>query len=69
MSARIKFSINQGTSGQKNNDNIILIGFRGAGKTKVAEKIGINLNRRVVHIDKEIENKRGPIENIVKDGG
>lgn len=53
----------------KNFRNIILIGYRGAGKTKVSEKLAEKLNRNLISIDSEIEKKTGPITNFINEQG
>ena len=39
------------------NKNIVLMGYRGTGKTVVAEELGKKLNRKIIDTDKEIEKK------------
>jgi len=48
------------------NKNIVLMGYRGTGKTVVAEELGKKLNREIINTDKEIEKKVGPIRDYVK---
>ncbi len=38
-----------------NDRNIVLLGMRGAGKSSIAVKLGIKLNKKVVDTDREIE--------------
>jgi shikimate kinase len=52
------------------NKNIVLIGFMGAGKSSVAQQLGLKLSREVVATDKmitDIENK--PIVDIFSNFG
>ncbi len=50
-------------------DNIILIGYRGSGKSAVARRLGQKLNRAVISTDERIEDKVGPIKEFVKTHG
>jgi len=47
-------------------DNVILIGYRGSGKSSVARHLGQKLNRPVISTDACIEKEVGPIENYIK---
>ena len=49
--------------------NIILIGYRGSGKTSTANALGKLLHRRVIHTDLEIESESGSISALVKNKG
>jgi len=49
--------------------NIILIGYRGAGKTVVGKRLAERLQRRFVDTDDLIESKEGQIIDIVKSCG
>ncbi len=50
--------------------NIVLVGYRGTGKTAVAELLAADLGLQVVHLDAEIERKAGkPIPRIVDEIG
>jgi shikimate kinase len=50
--------------------NLILVGYRGTGKSVVAELLARRFGLRVVHLDVEIEQKAGRcIPEIVKDVG
>ncbi len=49
--------------------NIVLIGYRGSGKTVVAKELGKKLNRNIVNTDNEITKKIGPIKDYVKKNG
>jgi shikimate kinase len=50
--------------------NIVLVGYRGTGKTAVAALLAEQLGLRVVHLDAEIERKaRKPIPAIVEERG
>jgi shikimate kinase len=50
--------------------NIVLIGYRGTGKTTIAEKLGERLSMRVVCMDEEIVRRAGePIPAIVEKHG
>ncbi|UCD56619.1 MAG: shikimate kinase [Candidatus Hydrogenedentota bacterium] len=50
--------------------NIVLIGYRGTGKTTIAEKLGKRLSMRVVAMDEEIVNRAGKtIPEIVEEHG
>ena len=47
--------------------NIILIGYRGSGKSTVGSKLAARLKRRIVDTDDLIEERQGiPISDIVK---
>ncbi|MCM2325397.1 MAG: shikimate kinase [Candidatus Woesearchaeota archaeon] len=50
-------------------DIIYLIGYRGTGKTSVSEMLGKKTDRKVIHLDDEIEKKTGNIERFVKTFG
>jgi len=45
------------------------MGYRGTGKTDVAEELGKKLNKEIIDTDKEIEKKVGPIREYVKNNG
>jgi shikimate kinase len=50
--------------------NIVLVGYRGTGKTAVAKLLAERFGLRVVHLDAEIERKAGkPIPDIVEEVG
>lgn len=49
--------------------NIVLMGYRGTGKTTIAIELGKKLNRKVISTDKEIEKKVGKIGIFVKKNG
>ncbi len=50
--------------------NIVLIGYRGAGKSTVGRKLAIHLGKKFVDTDELIEKKMGvPISDIVKSKG
>ena len=50
--------------------NIVLIGYRGSGKSTVGSKLAARLKRRFVDTDNLIEERKGiPISNIVKSHG
>lgn len=50
--------------------NIVLIGYRGTGKSTIAEILGEKLSMRVVGMDAEIERRAGkPIPEIVDESG
>ena len=53
----------------RNFDNIILIGYRGTGKSVVAKELEAKTGRRSISIDQKIENEFGSINNIVKKSG
>tara|TARA_B100000315_G_scaffold260928_1_gene327582 strand:+ start:19204 stop:20973 length:1770 start_codon:yes stop_codon:yes gene_type:complete len=53
----------------KNFKNIVLMGYRGSGKTSVAIELGKNLNRKTINTDNEIINKVGPLNNYIKNSG
>ncbi|MBN2279672.1 MAG: shikimate dehydrogenase [Candidatus Marinimicrobia bacterium] len=53
----------------KKSDNIILIGYRGTGKSSVAEVLSRVTGRKTLSLDTEIEKKYGPIAEIVKTSG
>jgi|TARA_B100001971_G_C18267438_1_gene594870 shikimate kinase len=50
-------------------NNIVLMGYRGTGKTAVAEELGEKLNKKIISIDKEIEKKTGSIKDYVEKNG
>jgi shikimate kinase len=39
--------------------NIVLIGFRGTGKSSIAELVGLRTNRKVFRVDDEVEKRAG----------
>jgi shikimate kinase len=49
--------------------NIILIGYRGSGKTTVGSKLAARLQMKFVDTDDLIESKEGHISDIVKSQG
>jgi shikimate kinase len=49
--------------------NIILIGYRGSGKSTVGRSLASQMRRRFVDTDDLIESKEGQIINIVKSRG
>ena len=50
--------------------NIVLIGYRGSGKSTVGRKLAVRLKLRFVDIDDLIEDRQGtPISDIVKSHG
>ena len=50
--------------------NIVLVGYRGTGKTAVAKLLAERFSLRVVHLDAEIERHAGkPIPQIVEERG
>jgi shikimate kinase len=49
--------------------NIILIGFRGSGKSAVGSRLAAHLKMRFVDTDDLIESKEGHISDIVKSKG
>lgn len=50
--------------------NLVLVGYRGTGKSSVAELLGAALGRDVVSLDAEIvKSARCPIPDIVRDHG
>jgi len=50
--------------------NLVLIGYRGTGKSAVARRLAVVLNRRVVSLDDEIVRRAGkPIPDIVASEG
>ena len=53
----------------KKSDNIILIGYRGTGKSVVARDLSKMTGRKIISLDAEIEQKFGPITDIVKFSG
>lgn len=53
----------------KKSDNIILIGYRGTGKSVVAEKLQEITGKKTISIDQEIEKKYGTIPKIVQHSG
>jgi len=50
-------------------DNIILIGYRGSGKSSVAREIARQSHRTVYSTDDLIERRFGKIENLVREHG
>ncbi len=53
----------------KKSDNIILIGYRGTGKSIVAQELAKLTGRKSISLDTEIEKKYKPINEIVKYSG
>jgi shikimate kinase len=49
--------------------NIILIGYRGSGKSTVGRRLAARMERRFVDTDDLIESKEGQIRDIVKSHG
>jgi shikimate kinase len=49
--------------------NIILIGYRGSGKSTVGSRLASQMRRRFVDTDDLIESKEGQISDIVKSHG
>jgi shikimate kinase len=49
--------------------NIVLIGYRGSGKSTVGERLASRTERRFVDTDDLIESKEGQISDIVKSHG
>jgi len=49
--------------------NIILIGYRGSGKSTVGRRLATRMGRRFVDTDDLIESKEGQISGIVKSHG
>jgi shikimate kinase len=49
--------------------NIILIGYRGSGKSTVGQRLASRMKRRFVDTDDLIESKEGQISDIVKSHG
>jgi len=49
--------------------NIILIGYRGSGKSTVGRRIASRMGKRFVDTDDLIESKEGKISNMVKSRG
>jgi shikimate kinase len=50
--------------------NLVLVGYRGTGKSAIARRLGDRLERRVVSLDEEIVRAAGrPISAIVEDNG
>ncbi|MFO7976572.1 MAG: shikimate kinase [Candidatus Hydrogenedentota bacterium] len=50
--------------------NIVLIGFRGTGKSSIAELVALSTNRQVFRVDEEVEKRAGlPISEIVQRHG
>lgn len=54
---------------RKMSENIVLMGYRGVGKTSVAEYLAKKLGRKVISTDKEIEKKVGKINGFVRNNG
>ncbi len=50
-------------------ENIVLMGYRGSGKTYTARYLAKKLNRRIISTDEEIEKKVGEIGVFVKKNG
>ena len=51
------------------NKNIILVGYRGSGKTSTSELIAKKMKMNVVSTDKKFEEKYGKIKNFVSQNG
>lgn len=49
--------------------NIVLMGYRGTGKTSIAKYLVKKLGRKVISTDMEIEKKVGKISDFAKDNG
>ena len=49
--------------------NIILIGYRGSGKSRVGRRLASRMKKRFVDTDDLIESKEGEISDIVKSRG
>lgn len=49
--------------------NLVLIGYRGSGKSEVAKLLAARLGREVVSLDAEIVRQEGPIPDIVAKHG
>jgi len=49
--------------------NLVLIGYRGTGKSEVAKLLGERLGREVISLDAEIVRQEGPIPDIVAKHG
>jgi len=49
--------------------NIVLIGYRGSGKSTVGKRLASRMQRRFVDTDDLIESKEGQISDIVKSHG
>ena len=49
--------------------NIVLMGYRGSGKTYTARYLAKKLGRKIISTDKEIEKKVGKISDFVKKNG
>ncbi|MBD3203653.1 hypothetical protein GF327_05120 [Candidatus Woesearchaeota archaeon] len=54
---------------QTKNKNIYLIGYRATGKTSVSDKLAKSLDRKVVHLDKELIKRTGRIDEFIKAHG
>ncbi len=50
-------------------ENIVLMGYRGSGKTYTARYLAKKLNRKIIGTDNEIEKKLGPIKDYIKNNG
>jgi shikimate kinase len=46
--------------------NIVLMGYRGSGKTSIAKELGKKLNKKVISTDNEIEKKVGNINKYIE---
>ncbi len=53
----------------RNPKNIVLMGYRGAGKTRTALYLAKRLKRKVLSTDREIEKKVGKIREFIKSHG
>src|SRR3989338_5718765 len=49
--------------------NIVLIGYRGCGKSSTAEELSQKLGCAAIHTDAELERKIGPIVSFVRKNG
>ena len=56
-------------AGIKMPKNIVLMGYRGSGKTSVALNLKIKLSRNLINTDKEIEKIVGSINDYIKNNG
>lgn len=49
--------------------NIILIGFRGVGKSTIAEKLALRLGKRAVSLDEVMKDELGNLQDFIKANG